>query len=206
MQMSGRKQIIPLDTLGLSVVSFGFFLGPQSPAVWRGPMVGKAVKQFSRGVLWPSLDVLVVDLPPGTGDVPLSLAQSVIVDGAVVITTPQRLSVLEARKAVEMFRKLEVPLLGLVENMAGAECSCGRTFHPFGRGGGAGLADELGVPLLGEIPFDEDEAGGGDAGLPAVHREPGGPTGAAFQEVARRVARGLGLAVPPGAAPGELRP
>src|SRR5690606_7017618 len=142
-------RIVPLERYGLAVVSFGFFLGPQSPAVWRGPMVGKAVKQFSRGVVWPELDVLVVDLPPGTGDVPLSLAQSVVVDGAVVVTTPQRLAALEAAKAAEMFVKLNVPVLGVVENMSWAQCECGRRSYPFGRGGGEWLAAHAGVPLLG---------------------------------------------------------
>lgn len=136
-RMTDDRKVLPLQSMGLHIVSFGFFLGPESPAVWRGPMVGKAVKQFSRGVVWPDLDVLVVDLPPGTGDVPLSLAQSIVVDGAVVVTTPQRLAVLEAAKAVEMFRKLDVSILGAVENMSFATCSCGRRSHPFGHGASA---------------------------------------------------------------------
>ncbi len=197
-RMSEGKQIVPLEAFGLSVVSFGFFLGPQSPAVWRGPLVGKAVRQFSRGVLWPELDVLVVDLPPGTGDVPLSLAQSIVVDGAVVVTTPQRLAVLEAGKALEMFRKLDVPVLGVVENMAYAECTCGRRSHPFGRGGGERLAAESDLPLLGAVPFDEELVEGGDRGSPVT---PTAPAALVFGQVAARVAAALGIDTPAQAAP-----
>ncbi len=194
--MSEQKQIVPLEALGLAIVSFGFFLGPRSPAVWRGPMVAKAVKQFARGVLWPPLDVLVVDLPPGTGDVPLSLAQTLVVDGAVVVTTPQRLAVLEAGKAVEMFRKLDVPVLGVVENMSFAECECGRRSHPFGHGGGVELTDALGLQLLGSVPFDEEVVHGGDTGDPSVQRRPTSATAGAFREIAHRIAEGLSLAKP----------
>ena len=192
-EMTERRQIVPLEAFGLSVVSFGFFLGPESPAVWRGPMVGKAVKQFSRGVVWPELDVLVVDLPPGTGDVPLSLAQAVAVDGAVVVTTPQRLAVLEAAKAVTMFRKLDVPVLGVVENMSHATCSCGRRSYPFGRGGGERLAASEGVPLLGSVPFDETTVEGGDAGAPAVVAQPEGETARVFEVIAERVAASVAV-------------
>ncbi len=190
-RMSDRKQVIPLEVLGLSVVSFGFFLGPESPAVWRGPMVGKAVKQFSRGVLWPELDILVVDLPPGTGDVPLSLAQAVVVDGAVVVTTPQRLAATEAAKAVSMFRKLAVPVLGVVENMAFAECACGRRSHPFGQGGGERLAREEGIDVMGSVPFDEATVEGGDTGVPAALRGPDTGTARAFARIAEGVTRRL---------------
>jgi ATP-binding protein involved in chromosome partitioning len=192
-RMSPERKILPLTAHGLAVVSFGFFLGPDSPAVWRGPMVSKAVKQFSHGVLWPELDVLVVDLPPGTGDVPLSLAQSVVVDGAVVVTTPQRLSVQEAEKAVGMFRKLDAPVLGVVENMSYALCDCGRRSHPFGRGGGAALADRAGVPLLAEIPFEEPVVEGEDRGAPPVLRCPESAVSASFAELAGRVLAGLGF-------------
>jgi ATP-binding protein involved in chromosome partitioning len=192
-RMSPERKIVPLVAHGLAVVSFGFFLGPESPAVWRGPMVSKAVKQFSRGVLWPDLDVLVVDLPPGTGDVPLSLAQSVVVDGALVVTTPQRLSVQEAEKAVGMFRKLDAPVLGIVENMSYALCGCGRRSHPFGRGGGATLAGRAGVPLLAEIPFEEPVVEGEDRGAPPVLGSPESAVSAAFVGLADRVLAGLGF-------------
>jgi ATP-binding protein involved in chromosome partitioning len=192
-RMTEQRQILPLAALGLAVVSFGFFLGPKSPAVWRGPMVGKAVKQFSRGVVWPDLDVLVVDLPPGTGDVPLSLAQSIVVDGAVVVTTPQRLASLEAEKAIEMFGKLDVPVLGVVENMSFAVCGCGRRFHPFGQGGGDALHRATGCALLGQVPFEEATVAGGDAGTPAMVDRPQGETAACFRAIAEQVREALGI-------------
>lgn len=181
-RMSPEKHILPLEAHGLPVISFGFFLGERSPAVWRGPMVSKAVKQFSRGVAWPQLDVLVVDLPPGTGDIPLSLAQSVALSGAVVVTQPPRLAAAEARKAVAMFGSLDVPVLGIVENMAG----------PFGSGAGRAVADELGLSLLGEIAFDEAMVRDGDAGVPTVIARPHSPAALAFARMARQVAAALG--------------
>lgn len=185
-RVTAERQILPLEAMGLAVVSFGFFLGAESPAVWRGPMVGKAVKQFSQGVVWPDLDVLVVDLPPGTGDVPLSLAQSVVVDGAVVVTTPQRLAVLEATKAVEMFRKLDVPVLGVVENMSHATCGCGARSHPFGTGGGRALADASGCALLGALPFDPAVVAASD-GAGAAHAAPDDETRAVLAGIAEQV-------------------
>jgi ATP-binding protein involved in chromosome partitioning len=184
-------KVIPLQAYGIEVVSFGFFLGAESPAVWRGPMVGKAVKQFTRGVVWPDVDILVVDLPPGTGDVPLTLAQTVVVDGAVVVSTPQRLAVLEAAKAVEMFGKLDIPVLGVVENMSYALCECGRRSHPFGAGGGDWLANEAGIELLGAVPFDAPVVEGGDRGEPAVASSPDGPVAEAFYSIAEAVVRGI---------------
>lgn len=181
-RMSPEKHILPLEAHGLPLISFGFFLGEGSPAIWRGPMVSKAVKQFARGVAWPALDVLVVDLPPGTGDIPLSLAQAVALSGAVVVTQPPRVAVAEARKAAEMFRSLEVPVLGIVENMSG----------PFGRGAGATIAGELGVPFLGEVPFDEAVVAEGDEGLPTIVARPESATAHAFDHLARGVAEALG--------------
>lgn len=192
-RMTEQHQILPLAALGLAVVSFGFFLGSRSPAVWRGPMVSKAVKQFSRGVVWPDLDVLVVDLPPGTGDVPLSLAQSIVVDGAVVVTTPQRLATLEAAKAIEMFVRLDVPVLGIVENMSYAVCDCGRRSHPFGQGGGDALHAATGHQVLARVPFDEATVAGGDAGAPAMTGQPQGQAAAAFRDLGNQVREALGL-------------
>lgn len=186
-RMTEQRRILPLEAYGLAVVSFGFFLGAGSPAVWRGPMVSKAVKQFSRGVLWPDLDVLVVDLPPGTGDVPLSLAQSIVVDGAVVVTTPQRLATMEAGKAIEMFRRLEVPVLGVVENMSYATCECGRRSYPFGRGGGDALCRATSCALLAQIPFDQATVASGDRGTPLMAGGAEGETAEAFRTAARRV-------------------
>lgn len=192
-RMTDDKRILPLEAYGLSVVSFGFFLGAESPAVWRGPMVGKAVTQFSRGVVWPDLDVLVVDLPPGTGDVPLSLAQSVVVDGAVVVTTPQRLASLEAAKAVAMFTTLNVPVLGIVENMSHASCSCGRVWRPFGSGGGEALALDAGVPLLGQLPFEEGVVADADRGAPAMIAAPDAELAHVMHAIADQVRAALAL-------------
>jgi len=180
-RMTPEKYILPLEAHGLPIISFGFFLGDESPAIWRGPMVSKAVKQFVRGVAWPALDVLVVDLPPGTGDIPLSLAQAIVLSGAVVVTQPPRLAAVEARKAAGMFRTLEVPVLGLVENMTGA----------FGAGAGAGVAAELGVPFLGAVPFDQAMVVEGDAGIPTVAARPGSPASKAFEAIAHGVAGSL---------------
>jgi ATP-binding protein involved in chromosome partitioning len=181
-RMSPDKHILPLDAFGVPMISFGFFLGEDSPAIWRGPMVSKAVKQFARGVAWPELDVLVVDLPPGTGDIALSLAQSVVLSGAVVVTQPPRVAAAEARKAAQMFRTLEVPVLGVVENMSG----------PFGRGAGSVVASELGVSFLGEIPFDDAIVAEGDAGTPTMLGRPRSVAGIAFDAIARGVADALG--------------
>jgi ATP-binding protein involved in chromosome partitioning len=181
-RMTADRHIVPLEAYGLPLVSFGFFLGERSPAVWRGPMVAKAVKQFARGVEWPALDLLVVDLPPGTGDVPLSLAQALSLDGAVVVSQPARLAAVEAEKAVALFRALEVPMAGVVENMVG----------PFGRGGGRAAAAALDVPFLGAVPFDEPVVAEGDAGTPTVVARPDSPAAVAIAAVARRVAESLG--------------
>ncbi|MGH7654322.1 MAG: P-loop NTPase [Gemmatimonadaceae bacterium] len=181
-RMSPEKHIVPLEAHGLPMISFGFFLGESSPAIWRGPMVSKAVKQFARGVAWSELDVLVVDLPPGTGDVPLSLAQAVALSGAVIVTQPPRVAAAEARKAAQMFRTLEVPVLGVVENMSG----------PFGRGAGRVVAEELAVPFLGEVPFDESVVQDGDVGVPTMVSRPTSATGVAFSRIADGIAIALG--------------
>ena len=181
-RMSPEKYILPLEAHGLPMISFGFFLGEGSPAIWRGPKVSKAVKQFSRGVAWPQLDVLVVDLPPGTGDIAISLAQAVTVSGAVIVTQPPRVAVAEAHKAAQMFRTLEVPLLGVVETMSG----------PFGRGAGRTVAEELGAAFLGSVPFDASIVAEGDAGTPTMVARPHSATAAAFETIARDVATALG--------------
>jgi ATP-binding protein involved in chromosome partitioning len=183
-RMSPAKTSVPVYAHGLPMISFGFFLGEGSPAIWRGPKVSKAVKQFARGVEWPELDVLVVDLPPGTGDIPVSLAQAVELSGAIVVTQPPRVAAAEARKAAELFRTLEVPVLGVVETMSG----------PFGRGAGPSVAASLAVPFLGEVPFDAEIVNEGDAGVPTLIARPNGPSAAAFRLIARAVAAALGRA------------
>jgi ATP-binding protein involved in chromosome partitioning len=181
-RMDAEKHILPLDAHGLPLISFGFFLGEGSPAVWRGPMVSKAVKQFARGVAWPDLDVLVIDLPPGTGDVALSLAQAIVLSGAVIVTQPSRVAASEARKAAGMFRALEVPVLGVVENMTGA----------FGHGAGPAISAELNTPLLGAVPFDDAMVAEGDAGTPTVLARPDSAAAKALESIADRVAAALG--------------
>ena len=181
-RMTAERHIIPLEAHGLPLVSFGFFLGEGSPAIWRGPMVAKAVQQFARGVAWPPLDVLIVDLPPGTGDVPLSLAQAIELSGAVVVSQPARVAMAEARKAVEMFAALEVTVLGIVENMTG----------PFGSGAGQAVSAELGIPFLGDVPFDSEIVCEGDRGTPTVAARGGSPAAARFDRIAQRVAEALG--------------
>ncbi len=181
-RMSPEKFIIPVIAHGIPMISFGYFLGEGSPAIWRGPMVSKAVRQFARGVAWPDLDILVVDLPPGTGDVPLSLAQSIILSGAVVVTQPPRVAAAEAQKAGEMFRALSVPVLGVVENMTG----------PFGRGAGHTVAASLGAPFLGEVPFDEAIVVEGDSGQPTVIARPKSTSALAMANIARNIAEALG--------------
>ena len=180
--VSPEKHIIPVTVLGLSLISFGFFLGEGSPAIWRGPMVSKAVKQFARGVEWPALDVLVVDLPPGTGDIPLSLVQAIELSGAIVVTQPQRLAGVEAQKAGEMFAQLDVRVLGVVENMRGA----------FGHGGGEIVSAALGAPFLGSIPFDLEVVGEGDGGTPTVISRPDSDFSRSFDAIANKVAIALG--------------
>lgn len=181
-RMTPERSIVPIEVHGLPLVSFGFFLGPSSPAIWRGPMVAKAVKQFARGVAWPPLDVLIVDLPPGTGDVPLSLAQAIELSGAVVVTQPARVATAEARKAVQMFMALEVPVVGVVENMTGL----------FGSGGGLAVSQELDVPFLGDVPFDPEIIHESDMGAPTAISRAGSPTDASFERIAQGVAKALG--------------
>ena len=152
---------------GVKVMSFGFLVDPDQPVIWRGPMLQKALEQFVGDVAWGDLDFLVIDLPPGTGDVALTLCQNVPMAGTVIVTTPQDVALIDARKSLHMFRKLEVPVLGIVENMSGFQCpECGHLEHVFGSGGGQRTAKELGVPLLACVPLDPAIVAGGDSGHP----------------------------------------
>jgi ATP-binding protein involved in chromosome partitioning len=178
MGLSGQKpdgtqgQIIPLTAHGVQVMSIGFMVDAEAALVWRGPMVQKALVQMTRDVQWGSteapLDVLVIDMPPGTGDVPLTIAQKLPVDGAVIVSTPQDIALIDARRGVEMFRKVDVPVLGVIENMSTHICSnCGHEEHVFGHGGAKAEAEKMGVPFLGEIPLSADIRAASDAGRPA---------------------------------------
>ncbi len=163
-----QKQIIPLEAYGLKCMSMGFMVEENEPIIWRGPMVMGVIRQFFQNVAWGELDVLVVDLPPGTGDAQLTMVQAVSIDGALIVTTPQHVAVLDAVRGIEMFRKLDTPLLGLVENMAYLELPDGSHMHPFGQGGGKYTAERYAIPFLGEIPLAEGVRLGGDIGVPVA--------------------------------------
>jgi len=183
------KRLIPAEAHGLRVMSMGMFLNTTTPVIWRGPMVSKLVTEFLRNVEWGELEVLVVDLPPGTGDVALSMAQSVPMAGAVVVTTPQGVSVSDVRKAVGMFRQLNIPLLGVIENMSYFVCGhCQERTEIFGNGGGRRMAEEMSIPFLGEVPIDTRVRSGGDEGSPIVAAVPDAPAAQAFEAVASQVA------------------
>ncbi len=164
-----KKKIKPFEAFGMPVMSLGFFIDAREAAVWRGPMIQKAVLQMTQGVDWGALDVLVVDLPPGTGDASLTLCQNVRVAGAVIVSTPQDIALIDARKAVNMFEKLHVPVLGIVENMSVYHCpSCGHAEHIFGHGGARAEAEKTGVAFLGEIPLSLGVRQAGDEGRPIM--------------------------------------
>ena len=189
------KKIVPARKHGISVVSMGFLADPSAPIIWRGPMLHGVVRQFFQDVAWGELDYLVVDMPPGTGDVALSLTQTVPVSGAIVVTTPQTVSVADARRAVGMYRKLEVPALGVIENMSYYVCpGCGHESDIFGRGGGDEVASELGAPFLGQIPLYAPIRVGSDEGVPIVIAEPKSPAARAFCQVAERTAAQVSIA------------
>jgi ATP-binding protein involved in chromosome partitioning len=189
------EKIVPAEQYGLQLVSMAFLTNDDSPVIWRGPMLHGVIQQFFREVRWESIDYLVVDMPPGTGDVALSLSQTVPVSGSVVVTTPQTVSVADTRRAVRMYQKLNVPTLGLVENMSHFVCpSCRHESDIFGKGGGETLASELGVPFLGRIPLYEPIRRGGDTGVPITVGEPTSPAAEAFRAAAERLAAQISIA------------
>lgn len=191
---NGQK-IEPAARYGLQVVSLGFLTGDDAPVIWRGPMLHGAIQQFFRDVAWDQVDYLVVDMPPGTGDVALSLSQTVPVAGAVVVTTPQLVSLADTRRAVQMYRKLNIPVLGLLENMSHFVCpSCGHESDPFGKGGGEDLATEMSMPFLGRVPLYEPVRTGGDSGVPIVMSEPDSAAARALAAAAEKVAQQVSIA------------
>jgi ATP-binding protein involved in chromosome partitioning len=192
-----RGKITPAEAHGVRLVSVGFMVGPETPVVWRGPMTDKMVRQFLVDVNWGQLDILVVDLPPTTGDIPMSLAKHAQVHGAVVVVTPQDVAIDDARKAIGMFQRLNVPVLGVVENMSYFVCGeCGARHDLFGTGGGQRLAQETAVPFLGQVPLEPDVREGGDRGIPAVLRD-GSLAGAAFEAMAQNLRQSLATREPP---------
>jgi ATP-binding protein involved in chromosome partitioning len=179
------NQVVPIEAHGVKLMSIGFLIDEDAPAIWRGPIIMGVVRQFLQQVDWGELDVLVVDLPPGTGDAQLSLCQLVRVDGAVMVTTPQDVAVGGVLRGIKMFDKLDVPVLGIVENMRGFACpSCGETHDIFGSGGGESLAASLEVPFLGAVPLGTAVREEGDRGVPTVIGRPDSPEGVALSAMA----------------------
>jgi len=193
-EVSPDKRIVPAEAKGIKVISMGMLVPKDQPIIWRGPMLHGAVQQFMRDVEWGELDYLVVDLPPGTGDVALSMAQSVPMAGAVVVTTPQEVSVSDVRKAVGMFRQLNIPVLGVIENMSYFVCpDCGSRHDIFATGTGEARALAMGLPFLGAIPLHPSVRAGGDEGRPVVLTEPGQPYSAALAKIAGALAQRISI-------------
>jgi ATP-binding protein involved in chromosome partitioning len=195
---SDGKRIRPLESFGVACMSIGFLIDEDQPMIWRGPMVTQALQQLLGETDWGELDYLMVDMPPGTGDIQLTLSQRVPVSGAVIVTTPQDIALLDARKGLRMFEKVKVPVLGIVENMSLHICSkCGHQEPIFGTGGGERMAEQYGVPLLGNLPLDIHIREEADAGQPSVVADPDGPAARAYLDIARKMSARL-------AAGGEL--
>jgi ATP-binding protein involved in chromosome partitioning len=187
-------KITPAVHHGMKVISIGFFIEPGGAVIWRGPMVGKLLQQFLEDVMWGELDYLVIDLPPGTGDAQLSLSQLVPITGAVMVTTPQDVSIIDVEKAMAMWKKVEVPIIGVVENMSGYVCpSCGHHDEIFSRGGGQALAARENVPFFGEVPLHPSIGRGGDGGKPIVLTAPDSPVSQVFRRIARSAACALSV-------------
>jgi ATP-binding protein involved in chromosome partitioning len=188
------KTIEPIESYGVQSMSIGFLIDEEEPMIWRGPMVTQALQQMLGDTNWKELDYLVIDLPPGTGDIQLTLSQKVPVSGAVIITTPQDISLLDARKAYKMFEKVKVPVLGVVENMSTHICSqCGHEEHIFGSGGGQSMADQYGINLLGSLPLNIRIREDADGGQPSVVTDPEGDIAMAYRNIARRLAARLAM-------------
>jgi ATP-binding protein involved in chromosome partitioning len=192
---SASNKITPLERYGVKTISIQFFVPEGQPIVWRGPLVGGAIQQFLRDVEWGELDYLVIDLPPGTSDAQLTLAQAVPISGAVLVTTPQEVSLLDVQKAHAMLKRMNVPVTGIVENMAGFVCShCGELTEIFGRGGGERYAREHDIEFLGSIPLDVTVRQGADVGIPVVAQREPGPAALALTSLARTVAARMSVA------------
>lgn len=191
-----KEKIVPLEAFGVKVISLGFLIERDQPAIWRGPIVMKIVTQFLRDVAWGQLDVLLVDMPPGTGDAQLSLVQATHVSGAIIVTTPQEMAVGDALRGAKMFQRVNVPVLGIVENMSWLECPhCGKPTPILGSGGGERLAQELNLPLLGQVPMDPRVLERADHGQPIVVAEPECGAAKALVAIAERVQQAAEAAV-----------
>ncbi|RCK51749.1 lipoprotein [Thalassospira profundimaris] len=195
---SKEGKITPPSAFGIKIMSIGFMIDEEQPVIWRGPMAMGALEQLLRDTDWGELDVLVVDMPPGTGDIQLSMAQRVPVTGAIIVSTPQDVALLDARKGLNMFRKVNVPIFGLIENMSYYQCpNCGHVDHVFDHGGAHKAADELGVPFLGEIPLDLKIRLGADEGKPIIETDPDGAHSQAYATIARQIAASIDEQVGP---------
>ncbi len=189
-EVTGERRITPIEAYGLRMISMGFFIEKDRPVIWRGPMVTKLVAEFIKNVEWGELDFLVLDLPPGTGDVQLTLAQQLVMNGGVIVTTPQEVALADVRRGVKMFDQVHVPVVGLIENMSGHVCtSCGHETDVFGSGGGETLAGELGIPFLGRIGLVAGVGAQGDAGAPIVEAQPDSPVTQQFRQIASEISR-----------------
>lgn len=193
-QVNGEPKMVPAQAYGVKLMSMGFLLKPDQPVVWRGPMLHSAIRQFLTDVIWGDLDYMIVDLPPGTGDVQLSLAQSVPLAGGVIVTMPQEVSQADAIRGFKMFEQLQVPVLGVVENMSYLPMPDGTIMDLFGRGGGRKFAEQAGLPFLGEVPIDPRVRVGGDSGVPIVVSDPDSPAAQAFIAIAKDIAAKISLA------------
>jgi ATP-binding protein involved in chromosome partitioning len=187
-------KLYPAEAYGVKLMSIGFLVKPEQPLIWRGPMLHSAIRQFLTDVVWGELDYLVVDLPPGTGDAGLSLAQSMPLSGGVIVTLPQQVSLDDARRGLEMFRQLNVPIFGVVENMSYLELPDGTRMDVFGSGGGERLAKEAGVPYIGAIPMDPSVREGGDKGVPVVVSHPDSAVSLALQHITKDLAAKISVA------------
>ena len=186
------KSLEPMMSHGIQSMSIGYLIDEETPMIWRGPMVTQALEQLLKDTCWRDIDYLVVDLPPGTGDIQLTLAQKIPVSGAVIVTTPQDIALLDARKGLKMFDKVKVPVLGVIENMSIHVCSnCGHEEHIFGSGGGERIAEENDVAMLGALPLDRSIRENVDSGTPSMVKDPGGRIASQFKDIARRVAARL---------------
>jgi len=193
-ESSDGKSLEPLNSYGIQSMSIGYLIDEETPMIWRGPMVTQALEQLLNDTQWKDVDYLIIDLPPGTGDIQLTLAQKVPVTGAVIITTPQDIALLDARKGLKMFEKVEVPVLGIIENMSLHICSeCGHEEHIFGSGGGGRMAEENNVELLGALPLDMAIRIGTDEGKPTVVADPDGRVTEIYCDIARRVTAKLAM-------------
>ncbi|MGM0521853.1 MAG: iron-sulfur cluster carrier protein ApbC [Pseudomonadota bacterium] len=191
-QAAGEDKFFPLEAHGIQAMSMAFLVNTREPMVWRGPMVVGAFQQLLTQTQWDNLDFLLIDMPPGTGDIQLTLSQRVPVSGAVIVTTPQDIALLDARKGIEMFRKVNVPVLGIVENMSTYHCeNCGHEAPIFGTGGGERIADEYETQVLGRLPLSLSIRELADSGNPSVISEPDSPVSQTFGEIAKRVAAGV---------------